>query len=122
MGARLRAALPATGCLVGDVYLPVLRGGGSVGVFAVESFNDVGDLAGYLSTNGSWLAERGLGSWQGHGARVDEGVELVGSVVGEGAHVTGEGRLERCVVWPGARAVAPLEDAVIAPEGIARQA
>ena len=37
-----------------------------------------------------------------------------------GAQVTGEGRLERCVVWPGARAVAPLVDAVIAPEGTAQ--
>jgi hypothetical protein len=36
------------------------------------------------------------------------------AVVGEGAVVTGSGAIERCVVWPGERAVAPLAWAVVA--------
>ena len=120
LGASFRPTLPAEGCLVGDVYLPALREGATLGVFAIEKWSDIGDVKAYVDANVEWLAERGLPRWTGAGARVGGGVEVVRSVIGEGAEVTGEGTLEDCVVWPGARAVAPLRRAVVAVEGIAR--
>ena len=43
---------------------------------------------------------------------------VVSSVIGAGADVRGEGRLERVVVWPGAQAFAPLRDAVVTRTGL----
>jgi NDP-sugar pyrophosphorylase family protein len=122
VGAELRGALPAPGCLVGDGLLPWLRSGGRVGSFVVElAWEDIGSIDAYLRANARWLAEAGRGArtW-GAGRGVDEGVELVGSVVGDGAVVRGQGRLERCVVWPGATATAPLADAVVTTGGLGR--
>jgi len=101
---------------VGDVYMPYLRRGGGQGdeihVYSARSFVDIGSLAGYLEANRLWLARRGERSWIGPGATVAASVTLEDTVVGAGAHVTGEGSIVRCVVWPGASAVAPLTDVV----------
>ena len=78
------------------------------------TWRDIGTTESYLDANLAWLAERGLASYVGPGARVADGVVLDRAVVGEGATVTGRGVLARCVVWPGASAVAPLEGLVIA--------
>ena len=119
VGPELRGALPAPGCLVGDGLLPWLRAGRRVGSFVVElAWEDIGSIDAYLRANARWLAEAGEGSHVGRGARVEEGVELVGSVVGDGAVVRGQGRLERCVVWPGATATAPLAGAVVTTGGL----
>ncbi len=120
VGAELRRTLPAEGCLVSDVYLPALRRGATLGVFEVEGFCEIGSLDTYLATNLAWLAGRGGGSWTAPGATVGPSVQLEACVIGEGAEVVGEGLLARCVVWPGARAVAPLADAVVARQGVAR--
>jgi hypothetical protein len=42
-------------------------------------------------------------------------------VIGPGASVTGTGTLARVVVWEGAEAVAPLEDAVVLPDRVVRR-
>jgi acetyltransferase-like isoleucine patch superfamily enzyme len=52
--------------------------------------------------------------WIGPRATLAPGVTLEHAIVGAGAVVRGEGALERCVVWPGATAVAPLKDAIVA--------
>jgi mannose-1-phosphate guanylyltransferase len=120
VGPALRAIAPARGDLVGDVYLPAMRAGADVRVHEYAgAWWDIGTIAAYLDANLAWLAPRA--SWVAPSARVASSVTLGACVVGEGASVEGAGALERCVVWPGARAVAPLADAVVAPEGIARR-
>lgn len=114
VSAALRARLPAEGCLVGDAFLPWLEAGGTLGTQRHEgAWKDTGDLEAYLAANLAWLAEHGAVEHRGPDARIEPGVTLSASVVGAGARVEGSGALESCVVWPGARAVAPLRRAVI---------
>lgn len=121
LGEGLRARLPAHGCLVGDVYIPAMVEGAALRtVLHRSAFFDVGTLRAYLDANLAWLARRGVACWVGPTARVAAGVALQGVVVGEGASVTGGGSLERCVVWPGAVADAPLVDAIVAGERVVR--
>jgi hypothetical protein len=79
---------------------------------------DIGTPRAYLEANLRWLA--GRRQWCGDGALVGPAVALDGAVVGEGARVLGAGRVEQCVVWPGAEAQAPLRGAIVAPEGVVR--
>ena len=114
LGRRLRQRLPASGGLVEDVLVPALGRGEQVGAHLFDApWQDIGTIPTYLAANVAWLRARGLERWIGPQASVDPGVVLEASVVGEGAVVTGTGLLARSVVWPGARAVAPLSDAVV---------
>jgi NDP-sugar pyrophosphorylase family protein len=114
LGAALRARLPERGGLIEDVYIPALARGATLRSLPFDgAWRDIGTVEGYLDANMTWLAARGRESWIGPGARVADGVRLEGAVVGEGASVTGQGALCRCVVWPGAKAVAPLADQVV---------
>jgi mannose-1-phosphate guanylyltransferase len=116
LGAELRARLPGRGGLIEDVYLPALARGVTLRTHFFEgAWYDIGTTASYLDVNMAWLAARGLQRWIGPGARVAEGVVLDQVVVGEGGTVTGQGTVSRCVVWPGATAVAPLEGRVVSP-------
>jgi mannose-1-phosphate guanylyltransferase len=123
IGEGVLDELPEEGCLIGDVAMPLLRRGGRVqSFFGQANFSAPGDsIANYLDANLAWLLKRGARageSWVGSGAEVSETVELVSTVVGEGADVRGEGRLDRVVVWPGAQALAPLRDAVVTRSGL----
>ena len=121
LGAALRAKLPERGCLVGDVYIPALHAGAELSAFTTEiPFYDIGTVASYLDANLAWLAARGDTSWIAAGASIASGVDPRGSVIGAGATVTGEGLLDRCVVWPGAHARAPLACAVVTPDDTLR--
>jgi mannose-1-phosphate guanylyltransferase len=121
LGAALRRALPARGGLIEDAYLPAIRAGAEVGVSWFDgTFRDIGTIASYHEANLAWLSERRLGSLVGVGATLAPGVSLRASIVGDGAVVEGTGALERCVVWPRARATAPLENAIVATEGLVR--
>jgi mannose-1-phosphate guanylyltransferase len=114
----LRRRLPAVGCLVGDGYLPALRRGERVASSVVSAtWSDVGTVSAYLAANERWLARLGRAAFVGAGASIAEGVDLEGSVVGAGAIVRGRGALRGCVVWPGATATAPLDEAVITTGG-----
>ena len=114
LGAALRARLPERGGLIEDLYIPALAGGATLRTLPFAgAWRDIGTVASYLDANMAWLAARGLESWIGPGARVADGVRLDGAVVGEGASVTGQGALRRCVVWPGANAAAPLDNQII---------
>lgn len=116
VGAELRHTLPEVGCLVGDVLLPTLERGGRVESFALaRRFVDTGTLRSYLDANLGWLEQRGLSAWKHRSAVVARSVSLEASLIGERAVVDGVGSLERVVVWPGARATAPLADAVVTP-------
>lgn len=115
LGRDLRARLPARGGLIEDVYLPALGRGDVLRAHLYEgAWHDIGTMESYLAANAAWLVAHGLERWVGPGARVADRVVLDGTIVGEGASVTGHGALTRCVVWPGASAIAPLEDRVIA--------
>jgi mannose-1-phosphate guanylyltransferase len=114
LAASLRARLPAQGGMIEDVLVPALARGATLRAFPFEApWCDIGTLESYLDANVAWLTARGLASWVGPGATVASGVALDRAVVGESATVGGEGAVARSVVWPGARAVAPLADAVV---------
>jgi mannose-1-phosphate guanylyltransferase len=111
-----RIELPARGCLVGDVYMPRLRGKfADLYVHSASEFVDVGSPAGYLAANLAWLASHDLDSFIGDEVVIDSRVTVDQCIIGAGAHVEGEGVLARCVVWPGAIVIAPLSDAVVTP-------
>ncbi len=112
IGAELREALPEVGCLVGDVYLPALRGGARLDTFGVSApFIDVGTLASYLAANLAWLQRWRLETYLAASARVVPGVQVRRSVVGAGASVAAE--LEESVVWPGAEVSSPTRRAIV---------
>lgn len=116
LGAGLAERLPEMGGLIEDVYLPALREGAVFAAWETESrFHDIGTVATYRAANLAWLVERGLPSFVGEGAQVASAVTLVRSVVGRDASVEGEGTLEECVVWPGARVRAPMAREVLTP-------
>jgi mannose-1-phosphate guanylyltransferase len=122
VSARIRAALPEKGCIVGDVYMPRLRTkNADLYVYPARDFVDVGSPAGYLRANLEWLAARGLDSYVGDDVRLDPRVTLDACIVGPGAVITGEGVLARSVVWPGATAGAPLSDVIATSAGIIRR-
>jgi mannose-1-phosphate guanylyltransferase len=115
LGERLRETLPPSGCLVGDVYLPLLREGGALCVHVVDArFSDVGTPGAYLDENLAWLSRTGRDAWVGEGARVT--AEVVRSVVGAGAEV--RAAIEACVVWPGAIVEEPARRALVGPWGV----
>jgi NDP-sugar pyrophosphorylase family protein len=114
LGAALRERLVSPGGVVEDVLVPAMARGEVVRAFEFAGpWHDIGTLDSYREANLAWLDGRGLGCWVGTGATVAPGVALERSLVGEGATVSGEGTLARCVVWPGARAVAPLQDRIV---------
>jgi mannose-1-phosphate guanylyltransferase len=116
---ELRATFPRPGCLVDDGYRPALRRGLLVGTFAVEGpWDDIGMIASYLAANARWLARTGRAAFVHPSARVAAGVEVSGSIIGAGAEVVGEGPVRGSVIWPGARATAPIERAVVTPRAI----
>jgi mannose-1-phosphate guanylyltransferase len=115
----LRATFPRQGCLMDDGYRPALRRGELVTTFTVDGpWDDVGSIAAYLAANARWLAREKRSAYVHESARVAPGVVVENSVIGAGAEVRGEGAVRGCVVWPGARAVAPLQDAVVTPRGV----
>jgi NDP-sugar pyrophosphorylase family protein len=122
IGRRVLEALPARGCLIGDVAMPLARQGRAVTTLSIEGgFLAPGDsIAAYLDAHAEWLARRGGASgasFIGPGAEIGVGAELVSSVIGAGAVVSGSGRCERVVAWPGARVALPLSDAVVTTKG-----
>lgn len=133
LGEAPLASLPAQGCLIGDVTLPLLRRGAPVSTLLVAGrwFAPGDSIAEYLDEHRAWLQERAaaspassrtgaapaLASYVGPGATVAPGVELEASVLGAGVTVAGSGPLRSVVAWPGAHVSAPLEDAVVTTRG-----
>lgn len=113
------ASLPAEGCLVGDAWIPhLLRGGAPLVAHAYGGpFRDIGSLTEYLEANVEAVRAAG-GVIVAPDATVASTVVIVDVVVGDGARVLGAGALRRVVVWPGATATAPLEDAIVTPRGV----
>jgi mannose-1-phosphate guanylyltransferase len=120
IGASALAALPANGCLIGDVAMPLARRGAPVLTLRVEGEPvEPGDSpAAYHAGNLAWLALRGEKAFVAEGVRVAPGVALDVVILGRGATVEGEGRVERVVAWPGATVRAPLADAIVTSRGV----
>ena len=119
LGSVLRARLPEVGCLIGDGCLPALRAGERIASFAVTTaWDDIGSIASYLQANARWLERQSAPRWVGPGAVIAEGITIEGSVIGEGAQVSGRGLVRGAVIWPGARAAAPLEGVVVTAKGV----
>jgi len=121
-GREALAALPEQGDLFADHCLPRLRQGEPIDTCPITGrWWDIGTPAAYLQANLDWLvpnANAPGGSYVAATASVAAGVSLASSVVGSGARVVGSGALERCVVWPGSTAVAPLSSCVVTPRGV----
>jgi mannose-1-phosphate guanylyltransferase len=118
LGDDALATIPQRGCLIGDVCLPWLRAGKAVRTLTYTgAWADIGSISAYHRANLKWLERQEVPFHVGPGAGVVSGVTLLHSVVGAGARVEGEGVFERCVVLPGARAKAPLADAVVTVSG-----
>jgi len=106
--------LPERGCLIGDVAIPLMqRPEGIVGIAHESRWSDLGSLRAYLDENLCWLSERATACWCEPSAMVASTVEVRASVVGAGAKISGQGLVERVVVWPGASCDAPLSDAIV---------
>jgi NDP-sugar pyrophosphorylase family protein len=116
MSVTCRKLAPA-----GKLHLPALRKGTRLGSLAIgEPFVDVGTLASYLEANLTWLGTLGsttsaTGSFVAPGAKLDEGVRALTSVVGEGARVSAD--IDKCVVFPGTHVTAHLTRAIATPFG-----
>ena len=109
-----RELLPARGCLVGDAWIPALARGGHLEGFVTEAqLCDVGTLGAYVAANRAWLAARGQSSWAAATATIEAPID--GSIVGEGARI--EASATRCIVWPHACVMHPVENAIVTPFG-----
>jgi len=120
LGERGLRELPEEGCLVQDFALPLLRRGEPVRAaeFPFQLWLPGDDLGSYLSANLEWLARRAPGgSVVGAGAVIGADVELSGSIVGSAANLSGSGRVEQSLIFPGARATAPLSRAIVTRAG-----
>lgn len=120
IGGRVLESLPERGCLVGDVALPLLRRGEAIATVRVTGdWIDIGSIEAYRRANVEWLVRTaGPGaSWVSQSASVGQEVRLAASIIGNGASVIGSGEMARCIVWPGAHAVAPLSDAIVTTSG-----
>jgi len=111
------AVLPGVGCLVGDVYLPLLRTGG---LLVAEPYRgevfDIGTPKALIDANVFWLRGMGLARWVATSAEVHP--EVTESVVHDGARVTAPGR--RLLVGPGQVVTEALEGAVVLGGRLAR--
>jgi mannose-1-phosphate guanylyltransferase len=127
LSESLGAELPAVGCLIGDLCLPLLRRGGQLSTLEhAGPWFDTGSMASYWRANAHWLDTRPLaadGSPQQGGNFVASDVQMPAelsvrrSLIGQGAKLIGRGAIERCVVWPGATVHAPLRDAIVLESG-----
>ena len=119
LAERGRGLLPREGCLVGDVLMPRLRAGESVGVAWHEGdWVDIGTPQEFLRANLLWLRNRGLLAWCAPDAVVGPSVALRESVVASGGAVEGEGEVRSCVVLPGAVLRAPARRVVAIPGSV----
>jgi mannose-1-phosphate guanylyltransferase len=119
LSAQARGALPAVGCLVGDLHLPALARGERIEAAPlVTRFDDIGTADAYLAANLHWLAARPF--HLASGVELAPAIELHETIVGAGARLEGRGVIARSVIWPGATARAPLSDAIVTPQRIVR--
>ncbi len=122
LSSEVGPLLPEEGCVVRHTLRALLARGARVsGVIDPGAWYDLGTPGQYLDANlallsgaidlPGWTAPEG-GALVGAGV-ANEGAKVVASVIGDGARVTGRGRVERCVVWDGAAVEAPCANAIV---------
>ncbi|MBZ0118122.1 MAG: NTP transferase domain-containing protein [Sandaracinaceae bacterium] len=125
LSPRALDELPEEGCVIRKSYRRWVDEGETVGGFVdAAPWRDLGTPQEYLRAHLDALEGalvwpgRALprGTWIAPGARV-EGARVVASAIGQGAYVTPGVRLERCLLWPGARVEQSDHDAIWTPEG-----
>ncbi len=124
----LRDDLPAEGCVVRHTLRALLwRGETVAAVVDPCPWFDLGTLRTYLEVQlralGEGIAPRlgpfPDGRWLGEGVEIAPGARVgTGVVLGHGVRVVGTGAVTDVVAWPGATVVAPLERAIVTPEGV----
>jgi NDP-sugar pyrophosphorylase family protein len=123
-GQEALAELPEHGDLFADYCLPRMRRGKPIDTLLISGrWWDIGTPASYLHMNLEWLTEHANaagGSFVAASAQLASGISVESSVIGSGACVTGSGRVEHCVIWPGSTAVAPLSGCVVTPRSVLR--
>lgn len=120
LGEDALSELPPVGCYIGDYALPLIARGGRVDTVEYSGESTVlgDDVASYFSENVRWLSRIAeSGSWVSPTARLDGGVVVEGSVIGDDARVEGTGSLRSVLVLPGAPVRAPLSDCIVLPSG-----
>lgn len=120
LGSRTLDELPGQGCYIGDYALPLLARGGRVATVdypgRVYVLGD--DVESYVAENLKWISRSAPSdSWLGAGVMLAPNVTIEGSLIGAGARIEGEGRVQRCLVFPGATAHAPLRGRIVLPSG-----
>lgn len=116
LGEETLRQLPGQGCYIRDYALPLLTRGGRIKAFPYDhSYTLPGDnLSEYLEQNLRWLDRQGVGDrYLGQHASVGPGVQLARALIGDDATVEGEGIVQSTVVFPGARARAPLSRSIV---------
>jgi mannose-1-phosphate guanylyltransferase len=126
--ARAHRDLPDSGCLIRDAYRHWIERGERVMAFVDgASFRDVGmSLWHYWEANMALLtgSERwpevepdAAGVVGAGAAQIAPSAQLRQTAVGTGAQIAAGVQVERCVVWPNARADRDLADAIVLPTG-----
>ena len=119
IGSERLSQLPASGCLVEDYMLPLLRAGAVIDTHAEQTeWLDIGTLSNYAAANFEWLRQRAVQAWSSPTASVSDQVELRDAIVGSDAQVDGQGLLERVIIWPSAHLDAPLSRAIVTSAGV----
>ncbi len=115
VAASVRDRLPASGCMVADVALPLLGRGGQIATYSLDSpWHDIGDARGLWKANLDWLRRRAAAEWVGLAAEVSPLATLSRALVGAGGSVSGAGPVEDCIVLPGAHLAAPAAHTIAA--------
>jgi mannose-1-phosphate guanylyltransferase len=113
-----RDRLPAQGCLVGDVYLPLLREGRTLAVsWHNGAWDDIGSPKALVGANLRWLERERLEQWVDPSAFVEDRVQVIRSVVCANARVVGQGTLRECLVLAGSTAQAPAAKVIVYGQG-----
>lgn len=128
LSQRFAGALPDTGCIVRESYIPLLRDGEHVQAFVDEGyFCDLGTPDRYLRANLDLLTGRArLAGFEPPrrsvhiGADVDLSPEAtLGNevVLCDGCRVDASSHLERCVILPKARVQGAVRDCIVMGDG-----
>ncbi|MBI5531102.1 MAG: NTP transferase domain-containing protein [Deltaproteobacteria bacterium] len=116
ISARLRARLPAQGCLVGDAYLPALQAGDQIAVCMHRGdWDDIGTPRALLDANLRWLRRHGRANFCE--LHVPAPIELHETVVCNGAMLRGAGSIRQCLALAGSTLTAPAHRAIALPDG-----
>lgn len=86
-------------------------------VLVDQGLIDIGDLEGYFEANLRWIDEMSGASYVAPSVVLPGEVRLEQTILSELVEVQGGGELRRVIALPGAKVLAPLQDAIVTPGG-----